>query len=177
MTGTNAYPAGMRALHWLVAVLVLTQLGIGMAMSGPDDELLPDFYRWHTSIGMLVLVFALVRLANRLRSRVPVPPATMPAWERVSARVVHCALYVLMVAVPALGYLAAGASPGSEGVAFFGLSVPSPVESSRSLAERLGGWHESLVWTLTGLLLIHVGAALKHAFFDRPEHNALRRML
>ncbi len=171
------YPFGMRLLHWLMAALVLGQLAVGMAMSGPEDELLPGLLAWHLSIGVLVLVLAAVRIVNRLRSRPPPLPETFPAWERVAARAVHLALYVLMVATPVLGYLAAGAAPEADGVRALGVRLPALVSPGSGLGERLGEWHESAVWTLTGLLLVHVGAVVKHAFFDRAEHDVLRRML
>ena len=85
MTGPG-YPVGMRILHWAMAALVLGQLAVGMAMSGPEDELLPGLLGWHLSLGVLVLLLALVRIANRLRSRPPPLPETFPAWERAAAR-------------------------------------------------------------------------------------------
>ena len=174
---TRGYPAGMRILHWLMAALVLGQLAVGTAMHGPEGELLPGLLSWHLSLGVLILLLALVRIANRLRSRPPPLPETFPLWERAAARTVHLALYVLMVLAPVLGYLAAGAAPDADGVRALGLALPALVPPGSGLGDRLGEWHESAVWTLTGILLVHVGAVVKHAFFDRAEHDVLRRML
>jgi len=115
-----------------------------------------------------------LRTAWRLWHRPPALPASMPRWERHAAAASHAALYVLMFALPLSGYfysLAAGFP-----VVYLGLfPLPVLIEPDPVLKEPLVALHHGLAWTMTALLLLHVGAALKHRFVDRDE--VLQRML
>ena len=47
-------------LHWLVAVVVIGQLGIGLFMV--ENEIFA-LYPWHKSFGVLILLFVILRIA------------------------------------------------------------------------------------------------------------------
>jgi len=81
---------------------------------------------------------------------------------------------VLMFALPLSGYfysLAVGFP-----VVYLGLlPLPVLIEPNPALKEPLVMLHHLLAWSIIVLLLVHVGAALKHRFIDRDE--VLQRML
>lgn len=177
-----------RVLHWVMAVLILGLIGVGVYMSNFERDLIAEYKlaQAHKSVGFVVFVLALGRLAWRRANRAtPALPETMPRWQRRAARASHIALYVLMVAMPLSGWLMASASPFNDPGAFpfqiknevfglFELPDPFPV-GSEPLRKALLGVHIALAASLVLVLILHAGAALKHHFVDRD--SVLRRMI
>ena len=164
-----------RAFHWLIALLVLAQFIIGAIAE--EMKLTPaklDLFVWHKSIGVTVLVLALLRLAWRLGNRPPAPPAATPHWERRLAALAHLALYVLIFAVPLSGWWVSDASrvPFK---AFFLVPMPDFIATDRALQEAAAEVHEALTMTLLLVVVLHIGAALRHHFLLHDD--VLRRML
>ncbi len=59
-------------------------------------------------------------------------------------------------------------------VSAFGLIIP-PQDKVEEIAGFAGAVHQYAAWALIGLLILHIGAALKHHFIDRD--TTLRRMI
>jgi cytochrome b561 len=81
-------------------------------------------------------------------------------------------MYVLMLAIPFVGYL--GASFSKSGVRWFGLSTPRWASPDHDLAERLFDLHGALVWVLVALVVLHALGALRHLRTGRGD--IVRRM-
>jgi cytochrome b561 len=171
---TDGYSGVAKTLHWLIAVLVFTQLGIGK-FADVDAEEARSVFDWHTSLGLTVLILMLVRLGWRLTHTVPALPATTPVWQRGLARTSHLLFYVLLLALPLSGWLLTSAE--GDAVRFLGLfPVPGlPVAAGEEMEEFLEETHELLGNVLIGLAAVHILAGWKHHFIDRD--NVLRRML
>lgn len=112
------YHATAKALHWLTALAVFGLLGIGLWMTGlPIGLQKLQVYNWHKWIGLVVLVLTAARLLWRWRHPPPPLPDTVTRWERALAPIGHWALLVLLLAMPASGWLmnsaAVSASRGS----------------------------------------------------------------
>ena len=58
----------------------------------------------HKPLGILVLVLVAIRLVNRLVNPPPPLPEGMPPWQRFAALGSHVLLYILMFAVPLVGW-------------------------------------------------------------------------
>lgn len=162
------------SFHWVVVILVLTQLAIGKYASGLGVSM--DRLRWmslHKSVGITILVVVLLRLAWRLVDPPPRLPAAMPRWERAAAHTVHWGLYLLLIATPLAGWLAASADGLS--VNWFGLvAIPDLVGKDEALAEIFETAHEIAIYTLVGLFSLHILAALRHGI---GHDGILSRML
>ena len=66
------YTNGAVFLHWLMALLVLAQVGLGFTFSLlPRGPLHTDLFLWHKTVGALILLLAIVRLVWRLSHRRP----------------------------------------------------------------------------------------------------------
>ena len=153
------------ALHWLAALLIVGNLGLGITMI---NLALSPFtlrvYAWHKWIGITVFLTVVARLAWRRAHRPPPPPA-MPEWQRRAAAATHVALYVLMFAIPLSGWILSS----STGVSVVYLNVvplPDLVAKDKALAAVLTALHATLNFTLLALVIVHVGAALRHGFAD-----------
>lgn len=123
-------------------------------------------FNWHKWAGVTVLFLAVFRLVWRLRHAPPPPPAGLSYCQRQLAALVHALLYVLLLAVPLVGW--AYSSATGFPVTWLGL-VPLPdwVPRSRELAVAFKVWHWMLAWLLLLVVALHTLAALKHQFIDR----------
>ena len=168
-----AYNRTARALHWIMALLVIVNLGLGLFHDAlPDDwKVIPV----HKSIGMTVLALALVRLGWRLTHRPPPLPADMPQWERAAATASHVSLYTAMLFLPLTGWIMSSASPRPVSWSFLFDFPKFAVEKGAPLQSAADVGHAVLGYATAALALIHIGAALRHHFVLRDA--ILRRML
>lgn len=173
-TDASRYSGPAIALHWLLALMILVSLGVGFYMTGLQmSPARLKLYNWHKWAGVTILALSAARLLWRLTHRPPAD-APMPAWQAAAARAAHALLYLLFFAVPLLGW--AYSSAAGFPVVWFGvLPLPDFVSPDKALAEALKPWHGRLAYLMAMVVLLHVGAALKHQFVDRD--GLLLRML
>lgn len=179
-SGPSGWGRTVRLLHWTTALLVLAQWLLGRSMTSLGPEALTEkfvLYQRHKSLGALILLLTLLRLGWRLLDRArPEHPPGMPIWQQRAAATSHALLYLLLLAMPVTGFLAAAASPlGIPTVLFGFLPVPHPIGPDPALEALLLQAHRLQGWALAGLVALHVAAALKHHWVDRDP--VLRRMV
>jgi cytochrome b561 len=172
IAGRYRWPA--RLLHWLVALLVLGMIPVGITMGRLDSGPLQDWlFFLHEACGFVVLVLVLIRLGYRVTHPAPPLPMSVPRWQQFAAGNVHTALYVLLIFQPIIGWL--GANAFGAQVSIFGLfNLPMLVAKDEPLAERILTVHDYVGYTIAGLLVIHIGAALMHGFVRKD--GVLQRM-
>jgi cytochrome b561 len=187
MWGNSRFRYGAVAvtLHWVLAAAILAMLWLGLTMTSLDETDPRTFplFQLHKSIGLTILVLSVARLMWRLANPVPLLPATMPGWERLSARAVHLLFYVLMIAIPLLGWATVSSAALAVPTMWFGLfewpHIPFladlPRADKRMIERPLAGVHGALALSMLALALLHAAAALKHHFRDRDD--VLKRML
>ena len=167
------YNAGARALHWLIAILIVGNIASGLLHEPLENvaSLIPA----HKAIGMTVLVLSLVRIGWRMAWTAPAYPATMTPIEMLASKLVHLLLYGFMIAMPVSGWIIA--SGGKYPLSWFGLfDLPKlPVVKDSALAGIGHEFHELGGWVLLILVLGHVAAALRHHFVLKD--GILKRML
>jgi cytochrome b561 len=153
-------------LHWLLALMIIVSFGVGWYMSElPMSPTRLKLFNWHKWAGVTILALSVLRLLWRLTHR---PPADLPGprWQLRAAHLTHYALYALFFLVPLAGW--AYSSAAGFPVVWFGvLPLPDFVSPDKALAEVMKERHELLAWALAALVLLHIGAALKHHFIDR----------
>ena len=169
----NRYSTVSLTLHWLTAALVVMQVLLINAHEANEDTRL--FIDLHKSVGLTILVLTLARLAWRAANPAIPLPERAPRWQKLAARATHVLFYVLLLAMPLVGWAASSAS-GRE-INFFGLfEWPLlPIGGGRDVARDLMDLHETAAKALYVLIALHVAGALKHHFIDRD--NVLHRML
>lgn len=102
-TAAARFTLPSRILHWLMAPMVIAQLLVGVTMIAALSYY-PLLLAIHRPLGLLILVFALVRLTNRLTHRPPPFLATMSRAERRIATWSEYLLYALLLAQPLVGW-------------------------------------------------------------------------
>ncbi|MEM6747125.1 MAG: cytochrome b [Pseudomonadota bacterium] len=161
----DRYSSVAKALHWTIALLILTLIPAGLIMHNmPFGETKFLIYQVHKSFGLMVLMLAVFRLVWRLTHPVPPLPENLKAWEKVAARITHVGFYVIMVGIPLIGWAMVSSAPiGIPTKLFFLIPVPHfPLPQSEPLYEVLLSSHKYMAFATLGLLVLHVGAALKH---------------
>jgi|SRR5579864_1209766 len=160
-------------LHWVIVALIAATFVLAWVLPRRSA---PGYEGWlslHKSVGLMVLVLALGRLAWRRVNPVALARGLAPIEVKLS-HVTHLLLYAILIIIPVSGYLFS--SWDGEGVTLFGLvHLGTPFTTDRGLARpwelahRLGQY---VVYAIVGL---HVLAALYHYFVKRDQ--VLQRML
>lgn len=168
---TDRYTRVAIAFHWTIAALIVFNLWVGLARKSlPRDWQVMSL---HKAVGITVLALTLGRIAWRLAHPAPPLPATLKSWERFGANASHVLLYAFMLAMPVTGWLLVS-GPERRPLAWFGLFDIPYLPVSPALAGFGRSAHELLGWGLIALVVVHVGAALRHHFLLRD--NVLARM-
>ncbi|MEM5340428.1 cytochrome b [Paraburkholderia azotifigens] len=171
MKHVSRYPLSISLLHWLLAVALIGNLIIGWML---DDR--EDLLALHKSIGIVILGLVSVRVANRLRVRRRLPPSTNPAGTPayLAEKTAHHLLYVLMIAIPLLGWMKTNAA-GHVASCFGLFSLPTLLPKSHELSHWLGELHALAAYGLAALVGLHVLGALAHRVLK--SENILPRIL
>jgi cytochrome b561 len=166
MTGSatppERYGAVAVALHWLIGAALGAQIAFGFLL----DDIAPrgtplrsSVINLHKSIGMVLGVLVLLRIAWRLGHR----PAPGPSWSkarRLGVAIGHAALYACMVVLPLSGYLASNFSP--HGVRWFGHPLAPWGPDWPRWYDALIAVHDATALLLAVLVAGHVAMALRH---------------
>ena len=113
------FSSASKALHWLIALLVLVELVLGQWMSEPEGrELRRTLLRLHQSNGLLIGALVVIRLAWRLYAVLPEWPTSITPQQRKLLYSIEAVLYLGLLAMPlaGLGY----AMLDDQTIAFFG---------------------------------------------------------
>jgi cytochrome b561 len=162
-----------RILHWLLAAMLLTMLFIGIAMVAS----LGGYHKLvslHRPLGIAILILAVVRLINRMCTTLPPFPPTMSQWERWVATASERWFYVLMLALPLVGWgmLSAANYP----IVMFGpVHLPPILPVNPMLYAVLRKTHTILAFLFFLTFLAHFTAVLFHTLVIRD--GLLNRMV
>lgn len=170
-----AYSGAAKALHWIMAIIILGLVPAGLAMThmaqGPAQDRL---FSLHEEFGFVVLWLAVLRLWVRRTRGAPGPAAGLTPFERIASTAVHHLLYVLLFAMPLLGWFFVSAY-GTR-ISFFGLfDIPAIWTKSAALSEFILVAHDIGGYLVAALLVLHIGGAFRHGFVKRD--GVLQRML
>ncbi len=162
------YDRVARWLHGLIGAALLLQIVFGFCLDAVAPRGTPDrgvVINLHKSLGMVLGVLVLLRLAWRLGHRPPPWPATVPVWQRQAARLGHGLLYACMLVMPLSGYVASNFS--KHGVKFFGHALAPWGPDNPAVYSALNLLHGVTAWVFAVLIAGHVAVAIKHLLIDR----------
>jgi cytochrome b561 len=179
MNSETGYGLVSKLLHWLIALVVLTLIGVGMYMTELDKDApaRAQIYGLHKAFGVTVLGLVVLRVLWLKLSSAPALPAGFKDWERILSKTVKVLLYILMLLTPVAGYLMSNAA--GKPISWFGVfEMPALLTENEQWQEILGELHEVFAFSMLGLVGLHVAGALKHRFVDKdPSLDVLKRML
>ena len=171
-TQRHQFAASSRVLHWTMAAMIFTMLGIGVAMvaSLANYHVLVSIHR---PLGIAILILVVVRFVNRLLNPPPPFPATMSRAERLVATASEFIMYGLMFVLPLVGWgmLSAARYP----IVLYGsVHLPYLLPHDPMLYAGLRKAHTILAYLFFLAFIAHFGAILFHTLVLRD--GILKRM-
>ncbi|HTV58230.1 MAG TPA: cytochrome b/b6 domain-containing protein [Verrucomicrobiae bacterium] len=160
-TNEKQFPGSMRFLHWLMAILVLTMLGIGATMLAS----LWDYHRLvsiHRPLGIAILILVVIRYINRRAHKLPAWPPTVSPPEQLVAGASEKLLYTLLFLIPLVGWgmLSAARYPIVMWASFHLFPI---LPHNVVLYSFLRKTHAVLAYLLFFAFVAHLGAVLFHS--------------
>ncbi len=162
-------------IHWLmlllfIAVYATIELRVLFEKGSDPREALKT---WHFMLGMLVFLLIWLRIAARLSGPTPAIQPEPEKMQQLSAKILHLALYALMIGMPLTGWLMLSAS--GKVIPFFGLELPALIGENKDFAKQIKEVHEFVGTSGYFFFGLHVIASLYHHHIKRD--NTLTRML
>ena len=171
----SRYSSVSIAMHWLMLLLI-----IGVYACIELRELYPKgsdpreaLKSWHFTLGLTVFALVWLRLVLRLVSPTPPIEPAPPGWQNLLAKIMHIALYALMIGMPVAGWLIL--SGEGKPIPFWGLDLPALMGKNKELAHTLEEIHETAGVVGYYLIGLHAAASLYHHYLVKD--NTLVRML
>jgi cytochrome b561 len=167
------YDAVAIAFHWTVAALILFLGALGLLFGEIPRDARPFWINVHASVGLVYFVLVIARLFWRMTHQAPDPPADMGELTRLASLTAHRLLYVLMLAIPALGAVAYVWHGRVFDYGLFELNFG--VASNRAVYRPAEEIHQLLAYGLFAVAALHASGALWHHHVRRDQ--VLMRML
>lgn len=160
--------------HWLTGILFLVVFVIGLQLEGmPRGPEKGELMGLHKSLGLIVLLAALLRLVWRIKEGAIKSVAVLTRAQEVAAKGVHHFLLFVTLAMPISGAVMSVA--GGRSLDLFGMELIAAGEKTEWLQSAASFIHVSFVNLIILILALHVLGALKHQLFDKD--GTLSRML
>ncbi len=111
MESPRRYHPALVSLHWIIVLLVFTNLAIGLLVfepllrSGGAFRIPESLLAIHMAVGIAILVLLVVRFFVRVGTRKPAPATSGSRFFDVVARMIHYALYVVVFALTMVGLI------------------------------------------------------------------------
>lgn len=154
-------------LHWVVGLLMIGSLIFGTILEEMPRS--PDKFQLvglHISFGLLVLVFALWRVAHRIKQGMLEPLGDVSAIQRKIGRFVMIFLLIGTVLMPVSGILMQFGE--GRAIGLFGLELIAATGNEIEWIEKVGHIGHGLGSKLLILaVVIHVLAAFKHLIINK----------
>lgn len=182
----NEYGRISKLFHWLTALLILSNLVIGLiaadfAKSVAESSNTTSIARAttmfsiHKTMGVIIFFVAIARIVWAIAQPKPGLLNGDRPLEAWAAETVHWLLYGSLVAVPLSGWVHHSAATGYAPIWWpLGQNLPM-VPKSESVAHVVATLHFLFISVLCGAIAFHVAGAMKHHLIDQDA--TLRRML
>ena len=126
------------------------------------------FLALHISIGILIFFIGLLWIIWRIINSAPDHSKILKRWEIISSKIAQILLMTSLLVLPLSGVLFQ--SFDGRPADFFGaINLAIPVAQDKTLADLFLDIHKISAYIITAVLLIHIGAALKHYFIDKDN--------
>jgi cytochrome b561 len=165
-SSSSRYGAGAQAFHWLTVMLVLAAYAVSEVHYSLYSAAADGLRRIHETLGVFVFIVVLMRLLWRLIDSIPVKQP-IPRWMAAAAKLVHFALYALLIAIPVTAVL----GTWLEGIPITlpGFDIAPQIARAHRLGQLIMEIHTTLGNAILWVAGVHAAAALFHHFYLRDE--------
>ena len=161
-------------IHWVMALMIIALVFIGFSLDDIEKPLKFTIIGLHKATGTLVLILGLFRWYWMISNDSPAPVEGM---SKADIGISHATKWILMLALigmPMSGIIMSMFA--GHGISMYGLFEISPMlDKNIDNAKFFGSLHELGAYAISGIIGLHVLAALKHHFINKD--NVLNRML
>lgn len=165
-----------QVLHWLTAVCMLAILPLAWVMTNAGEHMAgrDALYNWHKTLGGLVLLITLFRIAWRLKDGPPPYPAKVAKWDRQFAHAVYWLFFLVLLLMPITGEVMT--LYGTHPTVLFNL-IPTPqlVQPNKQISGAFAELHNLGQWAIYALIALHLAGVAFHLIWGKD--GVLGRML
>lgn len=174
MSTQNKLSHSMISLHWLIAILMIGSIAFGIYIEElPRTDSKFEYIQLHKSIGVIVLLLAVLRIVNTAKNGFPAPLGTPKPIQVKLAHFTHGLLLAGTIFMPVSGVMMSVG--GGHSVAVFGLQLIASGDEK--------AWLSTLGHTVHGIggklmiaaILLHIAGTVKHSLMDKD--GTLKRMI
>lgn len=161
-------------LHWGMFLLIAATFA-SIELRQMFDKGTPErdaMKMWHFMLGLSVFFLVWLRIIVRIVTKVPPIIPNPAAWQALTAKLGHLALYIFMIGMPLAGWLIL--SGEGKIIPFFGLELPALMGPDKALAHDIEEIHETVGELGYWLIGLHALAAIAHHHVFKD--NTLQRI-
>ena len=153
--------------HWIIAIAIIGMLAFGMYIEDlPRSPEKGELMGIHKSIGVIILVFASLRIIWRMINKFPIPLSTMPKWQERMASLTHWVLIAGTAFMPISGIIMN--IGGGRSLRVFGYELMVGSGEKNEFLSEIGHIVHGLGSKLLILFIVlHILGAVKHHFIDK----------
>ena len=146
--------------------LILGYLCVWVFIAEEEPRFL--FLGLHKSLGIIIFFTGFLWIIWRIINGAPDHSKILKRWEIISSKIAQILLMTSLLVLPLSGVLFQ--SFDGRPADFFGaINLAIPVAQDKTLADLFLDIHKISAYIITAVLLIHIGAALKHYFIDKDN--------
>ncbi len=171
MKHPTKYPRSIIIIHWLTVILFAVIFYIGITMEEYEfNEANINRYRPHAILGMIVSVLSIIRFFIKKKNADNLPPEITyySIMHKKFVKTVTSLMYLLLIIAPIVGFIMVYQT----GALDYDLGGPFP--TGAKFDETLEVLHKTLVFILTGLIIIHIAGIFIYKI--KTGENLIKRM-
>jgi len=171
MNTIKKYPKSMIIIHWLTVILVVLVFYRGTIIEELDFvEANMNTFRAHAIPGMLILILTLIRIfvKNKNKNNIPEEITYYSPLHKTLVGIVLKLIYVLLIITPLVGFVMVFKTGA------FSYDIGGAFPENASFNETLGVVHKVFVFSLVGLILVHVFGVIVYKI--KTGENLVKRM-
>lgn len=173
MSKFNDYTAVAKVLHWLMAILIMAELGIAYLFLASETAILTPFqgalYYLHFNIGFSILILFIIRVFWRLTHKTPAYSKSFHKEEINFVHYGHVALYVLIGYMVLTGILRYNIHSGDFHY-FDIITIPAIIHThNQTLYSIIAISHNLCGTLLCAMVAVHIAMAVRHHLIDKND--------
>ena len=173
MNKINDYSPIAKLLHWLMAILIILELGLAYLFLAGETLILQPVQKYiyflHFNIGFTILVLFVIRVLWKLTHKTPQYSPDFHKEEIKFAHYGHLAIYVLIGIMVFTGMLRYSIHSGD--FHYLGIiTIPAITSSHNQILYSLTAITHNLCGAmLLAVIAVHIAMAVKHHIIDKSD--------